>query len=142
MGGHSGLNIHEGRGNAVQLAARTVDRILHVVPGARLVSIQGGDKRNAIAREATAELLVASSSPCSCASCFEPGSQLRKDCNIRDSQGFLQHLSDQNSGAGVGVYMRFRPWHGNVYACYHSCEYSSFKGFLQGLSGERGSTNL
>lgn len=62
MGGHSGLNIHEGRGNAVQLAARTVDRILHVIPGARLVSIQGGDKRNAIAREATAELLVASPS--------------------------------------------------------------------------------
>eukprot|EP00884_Botryococcus_braunii_P019726 jgi/Botrbrau1/6437/Bobra.0034s0013.1 len=58
MGGHSGLNIHEGRGNAVQLAARAVDRLLHTIPAARLVSIQGGDKRNAIAREATAELLV------------------------------------------------------------------------------------
>ena len=43
MGGHSGLNIHEGRGNAVQLAARVVDRILHTIPAARLASICGGE---------------------------------------------------------------------------------------------------
>lgn len=44
-GGHSGLNIHEGRGNAVQLMARTVRSVLAAVPGSRLVSLAGGDKR-------------------------------------------------------------------------------------------------
>ena len=54
MGGHSGLNISEDRGNAVLLAAH----ILQAVIKARLVSLTAGDKRNAIAREASAVLLV------------------------------------------------------------------------------------
>lgn len=58
MGGHSGLNINEDRGNAVRFAARIADTLLEAAPGARLVQISGGDKRNAIPREATAILLV------------------------------------------------------------------------------------
>ena len=58
MGGHSGLNINEDRGNAVRFAARIADTLLEAAPGARLVQISGGDKRNAIPREATALLLV------------------------------------------------------------------------------------
>ncbi|BDA48997.1 Cytosol non-specific dipeptidase [Coccomyxa sp. Obi] len=58
MGGHSGLNINEDRGNAVRFAARVADTLLEAAPGARLVEISGGDKRNAIPREATAFLLV------------------------------------------------------------------------------------
>ena len=58
MGGHSGLCIHEDRGNAVQLMARTVAAVLAAVPGVHLSAIKGGDKRNAIAREATAVLMV------------------------------------------------------------------------------------
>ena len=58
MGGHSGLNIGEGRGNAVVFAARAADAVLSGVPGARLAAIVGGDKRNAIPREASATLTV------------------------------------------------------------------------------------
>lgn len=58
MGGHSGLNIGEGRGNAVVFAARAADAVVSGVPGARLAAIVGGDKRNAIPREATATLTV------------------------------------------------------------------------------------
>ncbi|KAK9826187.1 hypothetical protein WJX81_005747 [Elliptochloris bilobata] len=58
MGGHSGLNINEGRGNAVVFAARAADAIVAGVPGARLAAIVGGDKRNAIPREASATLTV------------------------------------------------------------------------------------
>ena len=58
MGGHSGLNIAEGRGNAVVFAARTADAVVSGVPGARLEAIVGGDKRNAIPREASATLTV------------------------------------------------------------------------------------
>ena len=58
MGGHSGLNIGEGRGNAVVFAARVADAVVSGVPGARLAAICGGDKRNAIPREASATLAV------------------------------------------------------------------------------------
>ena len=58
MGGHSGLNIGEGRGNAVVFAARAADAVVSGVPGARLEAIVGGDKRNAIPREASATLTV------------------------------------------------------------------------------------
>lgn len=54
LGGHSGLDIHEDRGSAVRLAARLVEGALAARPGGdvALVSFRGGDKRNAIAREA------------------------------------------------------------------------------------------
>ncbi|KAK9830529.1 hypothetical protein WJX72_012284 [[Myrmecia] bisecta] len=58
MGGHSGLNINEDRGNAVIIAALVADAVLQAVPLARLASIRGGDKRNAIPRECKAILLV------------------------------------------------------------------------------------
>ena len=51
-GGHSGLEIHEDRCNAVQLAARVTNEVLSKCSAAaRLVTIAGGDKRNAIPRE-------------------------------------------------------------------------------------------
>lgn len=61
MGGHSGLNIHEGRANAILLCAAAAQSALQAVPAAALVSIGGGDKHNAIPREATATLMVPAS---------------------------------------------------------------------------------
>jgi dipeptidase D len=58
MGGHSGLNISEDRGNAVRFVAQIVNAVLSAAPSARLESVAGGDKRNAIAREASATLAV------------------------------------------------------------------------------------
>ena len=58
MGGHSGLNIAEDRGNAVQFVARLANAVLKAAPNARLARLAGGDKRNAIAREASADLVV------------------------------------------------------------------------------------
>ena len=46
-GGHSGLEIHEGRANANKLMARFVREVIETVD-ARLVSWQGGNMRNAI----------------------------------------------------------------------------------------------
>ncbi len=51
-GGHSGCDIHENRGSAVKLLARTLH--LAGVNDMRLGAISGGSKRNAIAREASA----------------------------------------------------------------------------------------
>eukprot|EP00887_Chlorella_sp_A99_P003745 scaffold7.g3745.t1 len=58
MGGHSGINIHEDRGNAVRLTAALAEAVLAAVPGAALASIAGGDKPNAIPRECSATLVV------------------------------------------------------------------------------------
>jgi hypothetical protein len=62
QGGHSGLQIDQGLGNAVQQVGMTLMRLLSPPSGAAggvaLVEVAGGDKRNAIAREAGALLLV------------------------------------------------------------------------------------
>ncbi|GAX78297.1 hypothetical protein CEUSTIGMA_g5739.t1 [Chlamydomonas eustigma] len=60
LGGHSRLCIHEDRGNAVKQAARAITAIFKAVPGARLVEMRGGDKRNAIPRDAFGLLMVPS----------------------------------------------------------------------------------
>ena len=51
-GGHSGLEIDKGRGNAIKILVRTLQRLAPM--GLRLASIDGGNKRNAIPRECTA----------------------------------------------------------------------------------------
>jgi len=56
-GGHSGLDIRLQRGNAVQLLARMIHAISHGTPGF-LSDIQGGDKHNAIPREAWATVVI------------------------------------------------------------------------------------
>ncbi|SEL57133.1 aminoacyl-histidine dipeptidase [Halomonas daqiaonensis] len=56
-GGHSGIDIHKGRGNANRLLVRVL-RALEPF-GARLVDYQGGTLRNALPREAFATLVLA-----------------------------------------------------------------------------------
>jgi dipeptidase D len=61
-GGHSGLDIHRDRGNAVKIAAEMAIQLLTLEDGVgeavRFVSIDGGDKRNALARDATMYIRV------------------------------------------------------------------------------------
>ena len=57
MGGHSGENIHCGRGNANKLMGRLLANLLHECD-ARLINIEGGSKDNAIPRECVAVLAV------------------------------------------------------------------------------------
>jgi dipeptidase D len=57
LGGHSGLDIVLNRGNAVVLLARLLDR-LNRETAFELCALNGGDKHNAIPREATATVLV------------------------------------------------------------------------------------
>jgi dipeptidase D len=51
-GGHSGLEIHTGRGNALKMMTRVLVCLSGL--GARVAKIEGGNKRNAIPREAEA----------------------------------------------------------------------------------------
>jgi dipeptidase D len=55
-GGHSGLEIDKGRGNAIKIMGRAL-AVLSAI-GGRLSSINGGNKHNAIPRECEAVLLI------------------------------------------------------------------------------------
>jgi dipeptidase D len=55
-GGHSGIEIDKGRGNAVKIMNRALMAL--DAAGARLSSIDGGDKHNAIPRECDAVLFI------------------------------------------------------------------------------------
>ncbi len=59
QGGHSGVEIDKGRGNACQLLGRVLYTIQKEIPFA-LCTIEGGLKDNAIPREAKADILVPS----------------------------------------------------------------------------------
>lgn len=52
-GGHSGMDIHKGLGNANKLMNRVLDRLDNLV---QLASLDGGSLRNAIPRESVAEV--------------------------------------------------------------------------------------
>lgn len=56
-GGHSGVNIHEERGNAIKLLVRVLRELEAVFP-LRLAALQGGSARNALPREASATLAL------------------------------------------------------------------------------------
>ncbi|HUT00002.1 MAG TPA: aminoacyl-histidine dipeptidase [Candidatus Thermoplasmatota archaeon] len=56
-GGHSGVDIHEQRGNAIKLLARLLWKTSQSIHFS-IVDIKGGDKHNAIPREAYAKLSV------------------------------------------------------------------------------------
>lgn len=50
-GGHSGMDIGEGRGNAIDIAAHAVDAVRRTGIDLRIVEWRGGGRRNAIPRE-------------------------------------------------------------------------------------------
>lgn len=56
-GGHSGVDIHLGRGNAIRILAKTLQSLLDKVP-VEIADIKGGSARNVIPREATAVVLL------------------------------------------------------------------------------------
>ncbi len=58
MGGHSGLDIHQGRGNAVKMMSRLLWQLKKALPF-QLISYNGGSKHNAIPRECFAVIAVA-----------------------------------------------------------------------------------
>jgi dipeptidase D len=60
LGGHSGMDIDKGRGNANKWMARILWEISRLI-SIQLVSFDGGSLRNAIPREATATIAISSS---------------------------------------------------------------------------------
>lgn len=83
LGGHSGDDIDKGRANAVQLLARFLYSQIGL--GLSLCSIDGGNKRNAIAREAMAVVAVPESSASGFKASFADfASDVRKEYAVTD----------------------------------------------------------
>jgi dipeptidase D len=57
MGGHSGVDIHQGRGNALRVLGRVLQRLLEHLP-LQIADLKGGSARNAIPREASAVVVL------------------------------------------------------------------------------------
>lgn len=57
-GGHSGLDIHKNRGNAIRLLATALYTLTSSDIPVQICTISGGSKRNAIPREASAHIIV------------------------------------------------------------------------------------
>lgn len=57
LGGHSGIDIDKGRGNAIRILAQLLYRLRQQEP-IRLIQLEGGNKANAIPREASAQVTL------------------------------------------------------------------------------------
>jgi len=82
-GGHSGGEINQGRGNAIQILARVLWSLVPAL-GLEIASLSGGGKRNAIAREAFALLFL------------DPGQEVALRAGLERMEGDLR--------AGLGTF--------------------------------------
>jgi dipeptidase D len=57
QGGHSGIDINKGRGNAIRILGRVLQTLMGGMP-LGIAGIDGGSKRNAIPREASATVVI------------------------------------------------------------------------------------
>lgn len=94
QGGHSGLDIHRQRGNAVKILARILEE-LRAEFGVQIGSLDGGDKRNAIPREARALLYL------------DPGQLAALRARLEQRQ---QHLRADLGVADPGVLLTLDSW--------------------------------
>ncbi|MGZ4831564.1 MAG: aminoacyl-histidine dipeptidase [Terriglobales bacterium] len=56
-GGHSGVDIHQGRGNAIRMLGRVLQRAMETL-SVEIADLKGGSARNAIPREASATVVT------------------------------------------------------------------------------------
>lgn len=94
-GGHSGGDIHENRGNANKVLART---LLGALDGLRIVEINGGSKRNVIPREAYA---VVSGSKGAIAALQTAAGNVRDAVAAESEETNLKISVETATGAGI-----------------------------------------
>lgn len=104
-GGHSGLDIHRFRGNAVKMAGRVLSALDRV--GARLVRIDGGNKHNAIPRECEALLMLPQGGVESAENLIgELYQAIAAELSGADPDLKIEFVADFSAGKNVGVMKR------------------------------------
>ena len=96
-GGHSGMEINEGRANSNKLMARILLPLLRDC-GVLLVSIEGGNMRNAIPREACAVIAVPASKTAKVLKSIEKAS-----CDIRHEYALIDGNIEITVGKAAGA---------------------------------------
>lgn len=99
-GGHSGLEIHKKRGNAIKQAARILNYLQEENIGFRLIDIRGGKKHNAIPEEATIRIMLKNGEQKeslialvhNCENIFQK-EQRKEDPNVKVSIDFIEEKS-------------------------------------------------
>lgn len=91
LGGHSGVEIDKGRGNANHLMGRVLYMAARRVPGLRLAGLRGGAADNVICRGCTAEVAV------------PRGSEVAFEALIRE---FASVLGDEYAAGDPGLTLR------------------------------------
>ncbi len=93
-GGHSGIEIHTEKANAIVLLLRGLRRVLDVIPEARIGGISGGTAHNAIPREASAVVAVPAGSLGSLEEVVSDLESVLKKENAQVEKGLFLKLSD------------------------------------------------
>ncbi len=107
-GGHSGVDIHENRGNALKFLLRALNAIRQKGIEFGIVSIAGGSKHNAIPREADAEVRVAAASEGAVqAAVAECGRLLKEEFGEIDPNGRLECVTLKDDASTRKVWIRF-----------------------------------
>ncbi|MGD1147166.1 MAG: aminoacyl-histidine dipeptidase [Thermoanaerobaculaceae bacterium] len=107
-GGHSGVDIHENRGNALKFLLRTLNAIRQKGIEFGIVSIAGGSKHNAIPREADAEVRVAAGSEGSVqAAVGECARVLKEEFGEIDPNQRIECVTLQDQESNRKVWIRF-----------------------------------
>jgi dipeptidase D len=102
-GGHSGVDIHLGRGSANTILARLLDAATVAGP-VRLVSMLGGTLRNAIARSGTATIVVESDHVAAVKAAVESmGSTIARELKDADPDVVIAVVDDNAPASAVTV---------------------------------------
>lgn len=89
-GGHSGIDIHKHRGNANKILARTISEI-RTVGEVKILSLDGGSRKNAIPRDAGAIVWIAATHDADVAQIVARMEQtLKKEFAASDSELFIR----------------------------------------------------
>lgn len=100
-GGHSGMEINEGRANSNKLAVRLLLPLLRDL-GVQLLNIEGGNMRNAIPREAVAEIAIPASNVAEALKSIESATaDIKKEYAPIDPN--LEILCEKSSGAAEAI---------------------------------------
>ena len=103
IGGHSGENIGDGRANACKMAGELLQK-LNKEFGARLVSFSGGDKTNAIPREA--RLCVAVDNVGAVLPCIEAFKERKRLGLLAEDSEFFINIA-RNTGVSVEAFSEY-----------------------------------
>lgn len=107
-GGHSGVDIHENRGNALKCLLRTLYAIRQKGIEFGIVSISGGSKHNAIPREADAEIRIAGSNESAVQGVVaECGRVLKEEFSEIDPNLRLECVTLKDDAGNRKVWIRF-----------------------------------